>query len=56
LKAVKQWNAMLSEKKQTFNIVELTEGDLHMKCGYYTGYDPMELLNLEDKDEKNIKV
>ena len=56
LKAVKQWNAMLSEKKQTFNIVELTEGDLHMKCGYYTGYDPMKLLNLEDKDEKNIKV
>jgi proteasome lid subunit RPN8/RPN11 len=56
LNSIKSWNAILENKKQSFNIVELTENELHEKCGYYTGYDTLDFLNLGEKDEKNIKV
>jgi len=56
LKSVKNWNAMLKEKQQTFTIDELTENELHYKCGYYSSYNPVEMLVLEDMNAKNIKV
>ena len=56
LKSIKEWNVILKRKKQNFNIIEFTENELHEKCGYYTGYDSLEFINLEEEDEKNIKV
>ena len=53
---VKKWNKILKKKDRNFNIIEVTENELHEKCGYYTGYDPMDLVNLEDKNEQNIEV
>ena len=56
LKSVKQWNVTLKKKKANYNIKELTENELHEHCGYYANYDPINLLNLEDRDGKNNKV
>jgi len=56
LKSVKEWNATLKGKKANYSIKELTENELHENCGYYANYDPINLLNLEDRDGKNNKV
>ena len=56
LKQVKDWNKLLKKKDANFNIDELTENELHYKCGFYSGYNPMELLTFEEKNEQNIKV
>ena len=56
LKSVKSWNDELKEDKLRYSISEVTENELHSKCGIYAGYDPTELINYEGKNEQNIKV
>lgn len=50
LKSVKKWNAKLKKKKVSYSIKEFTENELHENCGYYTDYDPINMLNLESRD------
>ena len=47
LKEVKNWNKILKRKKATFTITEVTENDLHLKCGFYTGTSPADFIDYE---------
>ena len=50
LKEVKNWNRILKRKKATFSINEVTENDLHLKCGFYTGTSPTSFIDYEVVD------
>lgn len=47
LKEVKNWNKILKRKKATFNITEVTENELHLKCGFYTSTTPVDFIDYE---------
>ena len=53
---VKSWNKKLKEKKASFSISEFTENELHLECGFYTSYNPLNMLIFESDNEQNIKV
>jgi len=50
LKEVKNWNRILKRKKAAFSITEVTENDLHLKCGFYTGTSPTTFIDYEGVD------
>lgn len=47
LKEVKNWNKILKRKKATFCITEVTENELHLKCGFYTSTNPVDFIDYE---------
>ena len=56
LKEVKNWNKLLKQKKANFSIKELTDNELHLNAGYYSGYNPMDIIDYGEENEQNIKV
>lgn len=56
LKEVKRWNAVLKRKQASFLVKELTENELHLNAGFYTGYNAEDFIDYGEEHEPNIKV
>ena len=56
LKEVKKWNTLLKRKQATFLIKELTENELHIQSGFYTGFNINSFLDYGEENEPISKV